>query len=326
MTKKGIFLGVDLGGTNIQAAAVKKGKILVSKKVNTQAKKGAEAVIDRIENVLCQVMDKIDKSPADFQALCIGAPGAVNLETGMVNEAPNLDWIDVPLGRELESRLGLPVFVDNDVNIGVAGEHAYGAGRGAHHMVGIFVGTGIGGGVIINDRLHYGERGSAGEIGHMVIVPNGRLCTCGKKGCVEAYASKTGIAAAIREQIKLGRDSYLKKTLKKNTNAPLSSSMIEKALLAGDPVTSEVIQEAQYYLGLLTANLVNFLDPRIIVFGGGLVDQLGKGFLKPIRKTAKKYYLQQKYIDRIKIVPATLGDHAGTIGAAVVAQRRLESN
>ena len=324
-TKKDMFLGVDLGGTNIQAAAVQKGKILASKKVNTQAKKGAEVVIDRIEIILRQVMDKIDKSPADFQALCIGAPGAVNLETGMVNEAPNLDWVDVPLGRELESRMGLPVFVDNDVNIGVAGEHAHGAGRGARHMVGIFVGTGIGGGVIINDRLHYGERGSAGEIGHMVIVPNGRPCTCGKKGCVEAYASKIGIAAGIREQIKIGRDSYLKKALKKNKNAPLSSSLIEKALLAGDPVTSEVIQEAQYYLGLLTANLVNILDPRIIVFGGGLVDQLGKGFLKPIRKTAKIYYLQQKNIDRIKIVSADLGDNAGTIGAAVVAQRRLES-
>ncbi len=323
--KKGIFLGVDLGGTNIQAAAVRKGKILISKKTNTQAKKGAEVVIDRIENILRQVMDKIDKSPGDFQALCIGAPGAVNLETGMVNEAPNLDWVNVPLGRELEARMGLPVFVDNDVNIGVAGEHAYGAGRGARHMVGIFVGTGIGGGVIINDRLHYGERGAAGEIGHMVIVPNGRPCGCGKKGCVEAYASKTGIAAWIREQIKIGRDSYLKKALKKNRNAPLSSSLIEKALLAGDPVTSEAIQEAQYYLGLLTANLVNILDPRIIVFGGGLVDQLGKGFLKPIRKTAKIYYLQQKNIDRIKIVSADLGDNAGTIGAAVVAQRRLES-
>jgi len=324
--KKGLFLGVDLGGTNIQAAAVRKGKILISKKTSTQANKGAEVVIDRIEKVLRQVMDKVDKSPGDFKALCIGAPGAVNLETGMVNEAPNLDWINVPLGKELEARLDLPVFVDNDVNVGTAGEHAYGAGRGAQHMVGIFVGTGIGGGVIINDQLHYGGRGAAGEIGHMVIVPNGRLCGCGKKGCLEAYASKTGIAASIREQISLGRDSYLKKALKRKGKPPLSSSLIEEALIAGDPVTIEAIKDAQFYLGLQTANLVNTLDPNIIVFGGGLVEQLGKDFLKPIKKTAKKYYLQQKHTNRIQIVPAALGDDAGTIGAAVVAQLRHQSN
>lgn len=323
---KGLFLAVDLGGTNIQAAVVHKGKILTSKKTVTQAKKGSEVVIDRIERVLRQMMSKIDKSPSDFEALCIGAPGAVNLETGMVNEAPNLDWINVPLGMELEARLDLPVFVDNDVNIGTAGEHAYGAGRGAHHMVGIFVGTGIGGGVIINDHLHYGGRGAAGEIGHMVIVPNGRLCGCGKKGCVEAYASKTGIGAFIREQISLGRDCYLKKDVMKIGSPPLSSSRIEEAINADDPVTTEAVKDAQYYLGLLTANLVNTLDPDVIVFGGGLVEQLGNDFLKPIRKIAKVHYLQQKHADRIQIVPATLGDHAGTIGAAVVAQRRLESS
>ena len=220
----------------------------------------------------------------------------------------------------------MPVFVDNDVNVGVAGEHAYGAGQGARCMVGIFVGTGIGGGVIINNQLHYGGRGTAGEIGHMVIVPDGRLCGCGKKGCVEAYASKTAIAAAIQEQIDQGRESHLKKTLTKKGHKPLSSSQLENALLAGDQVTTDVIQGAQYYLGLLTANLVNILDPEVIVFGGGLVEQLGDDFLIPIRKTAKKYYLQQKNSDKVRIVPAALGDHAGTIGAAVVAQRRLDSN
>ena len=323
MTNDNLFIGVDLGGTNVSAAAVDQGKVLTSKKIDTQASKGADVVIERIEKIVQKVAEDLDCAPKDFQALCIGAPGAVNLETGMVNDAPNLDWIDVPLGSILEERLGLPVFVDNDVNVGVLGEFVHGAGRGSQDMVGIFVGTGIGGGVIIDGEMHYGGRGAAGEIGHMVIVPKGRRCGCGKKGCVEAYASKTAIAAAIRKQINLGKDSYLKKTLSKNKNKPLSSRLIEEALKAGDPVTTEVIQEVQFYLGLLTANLVNILDPDVIVFGGGLVEQLGEDFLKPIRKSARKYYLQQKDAKKVKILASTLGDDAGTIGAAEAARRKL---
>jgi len=326
MTNDNLFMGVDLGGTNVSAAAVDQGKVLSSKKIDTQANKGADVVIGRIEKIVHKVAEDLDCSPKDFQALCIGAPGAIELETGMVNDAPNLDWIDVPLGSILEKRLGLPVYIDNDVNVGVLGEFVHGAGHGFQDMVGVFVGTGIGGGVIINREMHYGGRGAAGEIGHMVIVPKGRRCGCGKKGCVEAYASKTAIAAAIRKQIKMGRASFLKKTLSKNKNKPLSSRLIEEALKAGDPVTTEVIQEAQFYLGLLTANLVNILDPDVIVFGGGLVEQLGEDFLKPIRKSARKYYLQQKDTKKVKILASTLGDDAGTIGAAEAARRKLGKN
>jgi glucokinase len=159
----------------------------------------------------------------------------------------------------------------------------------------------------------------------MVVVPGGRVCGCGRQGCVEAYASKTAIAAIIREHLSHGRDSYLKKALSKKKSKPLSSNLIEEALKMQDPVTQEVIGEAQSYLGLLTANLVNTLDPDVIVFGGGLVEQLGDTFLNPIRDKARRYYLQQKDADKVRIVPSTLGDYAGTIGAAVVAQRRLDT-
>lgn len=321
-----IYLGVDLGGTNIGTAAVMEGKILAYQKSNTKASKGPDVVIERIEKTVHKVADELNCSPADFPALCIGAPGAVNLETGMVNDAPNLDWFDVPLGSVLEKNLGLPVFVDNDVNVGVLGEFTHGAGKGSKHMVGIFVGTGIGGGVIINGEMHYGGRGSAGEIGHMVVQPGGRVCGCDRQGCVEAYASKTAIAAAIREQIDAGKDSYLKKFLTKHKDKPLSSNLIEEALLAKDPVTSEVIEEAQYFLGILTANLVNVLDPEVVVFGGGLVEQLGEPFLVSIRETAISHYLQQTDAEKVKIVPSRLGDHAGTIGAAEAARRKLNGN
>ncbi len=319
----GIFLGVDLGGTNIQAAAVKDGRVLASKKINTKASKSADAVIKRVEKAIRSVMKKTNAQPGDFKALCIGAPGAVELETGVVSSAPNLGWKDVPLAAKLGKRLGIPVFVDNDVNIGTAGEFAYGAGQGADHMVGIFVGTGIGGGVIINGELHYGSRGAAGEIGHMVVVPDGRDCGCGKRGCVEAYASKIGMLKIIQEKIAQGRRSVLAEVVTKKGQMVLSSKQIEDALNSGDELMAEVIKDAQFYLALLTANLVNILDPDVIVFGGGMVDQLGESFIKPIRETAREYYLQQTDAERVRIVAGTLGDHAGTIGAAVVAQHRL---
>jgi glucokinase len=179
--------------------------------------------------------------------------------------------------------------------------------------------------VIIDGKMHYGERGAAGEIGHMVVVPQGRVCGCGKQGCVEAYASKTAITTIIQEKINQGQTSHLEKHFTKKGKLVLSSNQLEKALNKQDAITMEVISEAQYYMGLLAANLVNILDPDVIVFGGGLVEQLGDSFLEPIRLTAKKHYLQQKNADRIKILISTLGDHAGTIGAAVAAQRRLQS-
>jgi len=319
----GIFIGVDLGGTNIEAAAVQDGRILASKKINTKAKKGAKGVIKRIEKVARSVMKKIDAQAGDFQAVCVGAPGAVELETGLVRIAPNLDWENVQLAERLQKRLDLPVFVDNDVNVGVAGEHAYGAGQGAEDMVGIFVGTGIGGGVVIQGEMHYGGRGSAGEIGHMVVVPHGRLCGCGKRGCVEAYASKTAMQKIIQEELQKGRESCLAEMIDPDSQKVLTSSQIAEALYAEDEVMTEIIQQAQFYLGLLTANLVNTLDPDLIVFGGGLVEQLGEPFLQPIRKTAREYYLQQTDAERVQILPSTLGDHAGTIGAAVIAQKRM---
>lgn len=320
----GIFLGVDLGGTNIEAAAVRDGRVLASKKINTKASKSAKAVIKRVEKAVRSVMKKTNAQPGDFKAICIGAPGAVELETGVVNSAPNLGWNDVPLAAKLQKRLGIPVFVDNDVNIGTAGEYAYGAGQGADHMIGVFVGTGIGGGVIINGELHYGSRGAAGEIGHMVVVPDGRDCGCGKRGCVEAYASKTGMLKILQEKIGQGRKSFLAEQVTKKGHLVLSSKQIEDALNSGDELMTEVIKDAQFYLALMTANLVNVLDPEVIVFGGGMVEQLGESFIKPIRETAREYYLQQAGAERVQILPGTLGDHAGPIGAAVIAQQRLE--
>ena len=318
-----LFIGVDLGGTNIEAAAVCNGQVLASKKKKTRPEKGVDSVIGRIEKTVRRVFKKMDAAASDFQGLCIGAPGAVDLATGMVRAAPNLGWKDVPLGKELQARLGLPVFVDNDVNVGVLGEYVYGAGQGALHMVGIWVGTGIGGGIIVNGQLVNGWRGAAGEIGHMVVHPRGRQCGCGREGCVEAYASKTAMMAMIEEEIESGSKSAVPDIMAEMGKRRLTSSVVEAALEAEDGPMMEAVATAQFYLGLLTANLVNVLDPQVIVFGGGLVERLGDAFLAPVARTAAQHYLQQKNADRIRIVPSTLGDDAGPVGAAIIASRRL---
>ena len=318
-----LFIGVDLGGTNIEAAAVRNGEVLASKKKKTRPEKGVDTVIERIARTVRGVFKKMDATPEDFAGLCIGAPGAVDPATGIVHAAPNLDWTDVPLGEVLRERLGLPVFVDNDVNIGLLGEYVYGAGRGALHMVGIWVGTGIGGGLIVNGQLVNGWRGAAGEIGHMVVQPHGRRCGCGREGCVEAYASKTAMMAMIEEAMESGRKSVVPDIMAKKGKKSLTSSVIEDALEAHDEPMMEAVETAQFYLGLLTANLVNVLDPHVIVFGGGLVERLGEAFVEPVAATARTYYLQQQNAERIRIVPSALGDDAGPVGAAVVASRRL---
>ena len=320
-----LIIGVDLGGTNIEAAAVRGSEILASKKKKTRAPEGVDVVIERIGKTVRKVMDKMDNDASDYSALCIGAPGAVDVKSGVVRSAPNLNWTDVPLGERLEDDLGLPVIVDNDVNIGVLGEHVYGAGKGALNMIGIFVGSGIGGGLVVNGTPHYGWRGVAGEVGHVVVQPRGRQCGCGRLGCVEAYASKTAMEAIIREEMEKGRSTEVFEIMDKKGKKKLTSSVIEASLEAGDALMEEAIQNAQYYLGLLTANLVNVMDPEVVVFGGGVVERLGQDFIDPIGRTARQHYLQRESAEKIRLVPAALGDDAGPVGAAVVARRRLQS-
>ena len=320
-----LIIGVDLGGTNVEAAAVRGGEILASKKKKTRASKGVDVVIKRIGKTVRKVMDKMDKEASDYSALCIGAPGAVDTASGVVHSAPNLNWTNVPLGERLEDDLELPVIVENDVNIGLLGEHVYGAGKGSLNMLGIFVGTGIGGGIVINGTPHYGWRGVAGEVGHVVVQPRGRKCGCGRRGCVEAYASKTAMEAIIREEMEKGRSTEVFEIMEEKGKNKLTSSVIEASLEAEDALMEEAIQNAQYYLGLLTANLVNVLDPEVIVFGGGVVERLGQDFIDPIGRTARQHYLQREGAEKIRLVPAALGDDAGPVGAAVVARRRLQS-
>jgi glucokinase len=319
-------VGVDLGGTKILAAVVdRKGRIVAEEKLKTRARQGPATVIERMVETAHRAVRKAGVEWHDVLGVGVGAPGPMDPDAGVVYNPPNLPgWDEVPLGPRMSEALGVPVFVENDVNLGTLGEHALGAGQGTRDMVGIFVGTGVGGGLILDGQLRSGARHAAAEVGHMIVLADGPVCGCGKRGCLEAVASRTAIERDIHLGIAAGRESLVPDLLK--GSGRLSSGVLAEALRRGDSLVAEVVGRAQWYLGLLTASIVNLVDPEMIVFGGGVVEALGEEFLVPIRCTARQYFIQQSGADKVRIVTAKLGDHAGVLGAAVCArQRALQS-
>lgn len=323
MAKK-ILVGVDLGGTSLLVVATStKGKMLAQKKRKTRAEEGASAVLARIVKTIQDVVDEAGAKLGNVRAVGIGAPGPLNPKTGMILHAPNLGptWNELPIAAHLSERLGCPVYLGNDVNVGAVGEHELGAGKGYKNVVAIFVGTGIGGGIILNGRLYRGVRYTAGELGHVVLMANGPMCGCGKRGCAEALASRTAIERDIRAQIDVGRESLVPRLLGEQGRSTMSSSVLAAALEGGDEVVREVLAQAEYYMGLLVANVVNTLDPEVIVLGGGIVERFGEQYMEPVRETAEQYYLNQQDKHKIHVVATELGGYAGVLGAAMMANR-----
>ncbi len=322
--KRGIVAGVDLGGTSIKAIVADRNyKILATGKKRTDAGVKAKALIHEIARVVEQAAADAGVKVKSLAAVSIGAPGAIDVKRGVVTEAPNLGWRNVPLGEGLRSRLGVPVVVDNDVNVGVMGEHALGAGARVAQLVGIFVGTGIGGGIICNGELYEGGHGWAGELGHTVLLADGPVCSCGRRGCAEALASRTAMERDVRDAVKSGRKSAVFDIMDERKKDRMTSSIIQVALAKEDPVMKEVMKRAQYYLGILVANVVNAFDPERVIVGGGIAERLGEDFVKPIRETAQEYFLHAKAVKGVKILPGKLGDDAGALGAVVLARKRL---
>ncbi len=317
-------VGVDMGGTKILSAVIDAGgNILGTSKVSTGADEGTSVVIDRIAESIQKAINKSNVDKASIQAIGIGAPGPLDPETGIVIFAPNLGWRDVPLKAELQARTGLPTFVDNDVNVGTLGEHAFGAAQGVQNVVGIFVGTGIGGGIILKGELFHGASKTAGEIGHIIVKADGPRCGCGTRGCLEAIASRTAMAKQFRKAIKKkGKKSVLTK-LTDGDLSVIRSGVLVKAIRAKDKLTLKVFKKATKYLGIGIGSIVNFLNPDMIVLGGGVVEALDDTFIDNIRSYAKKYALPNT-LNGVQIVRAKLGDNSGILGAAALARQRFE--
>ena len=320
----GLMVGVDLGGTSMTVVALDgRGKVLASRKRSTRPSLGPEGVTCRIAATVRKLLKDLGKKSKRVQGIGIGAPGTVDPGKGVVLYAPNLGWQDHPLANRLSQLLRLPVTLDNDVNGGAVGEHALGAGQGARNLVAIFVGTGIGGGVILDNRLYHGSCGGAGEVGHIKVLADGPLCGCGRKGCAEGLASRTAMERDMRQAVDSGRPSLVPAIMARMGRERMTSRVIQEALRAEDPLMQELLRRAQHCLGLLVASLVNLLDPDCVVIGGGIADRLKDQFLEPIRATAAGHILRAPHLKPVSILPSRLGDHAGAVGAAVLAWNRL---
>lgn len=317
------LVGVDLGGTKIQAGIYdQKLSLIGTTKISTKSDRGTDAVLDRIARCVRDAVDECDLSLKQVQAIGIGAPGAVDSAEGRVIYAPNLDWKDVPLRKEIEKRLDLPVFTENDCNLCALGVHAIELKGKPRHMIGLFIGTGIGAGLILNGELYNGHNRSAGEVGHMVILAGGPKCACGNEGCFEAVASRTAIFKRIAAGIKEGEKTELSEMLGDNLK-DLRSGDLRRAIRRKDKFTEKVVDEAAQYIGLAVGNLINLLSPEVVALGGGVIEALEQEMMPTITKLARDHVLPGT-MKGIEIVASKLGDNAGIAGGAVLAQRSLK--
>lgn len=317
------LVGVDLGATKILAGVLDSdGTVCGRSKNKTKAEQSKTTVLERIDETIREALKDGDINLNQVTAIGIGAPGLLDANHGVVKYAPNLGWKNVDLKSYLEKELGVFVFVENDVNAGTFGEHRFGAGRGISDVMGIFVGTGIGGGLVLDNRLHRGFNQTAGEIGHTVIAADGPICSCGRRGCLEAVAARWAIGKNLRKEIASGRKSFLAKQLEKK-GGRIKSRWLQKAILREDPLAMEVVRKAARYLGISVSGIIQLVNPQMIILGGGVVEALGDFYVNEVRKSVMEFAFPDA-ARGVMIEPSRLGDDAVLLGAAELARLSLE--
>ena len=313
-----LYLGVDVGGTKVLAALVEQsGAIVARERVSTPRDSPPEEVLQAIMGAMDNALAAGEQSNEGLKAIGITIPGVVDPDRGRVIVTPNLNLSGMEIVPAIEQRFDAPVAMGNDVNMGTLGEKWLGAARNARSAVGIFVGTGIGGGVIVDNNLVRGGREAAGEIGHLVMQVGGPLCGCGNRGCLEALASRTAIERNIREAIAAGRESSISAELgDKNV---IKSKMLKRALKAEDPVVTEVMRAASEMLGYACLSVRHLIDPDVIILGGGVIEACGSFVLPIVREVLEADSLPGARPGGY-VVESELGDDAVVLGAVALAQ------
>jgi glucokinase len=317
-----IFVGIDLGGTNIKIGCFDTGlKLLCKTAVATKADMGAEVVVEKICETTEKLLAENGLSIKSAKAAGIGAPGPSNIAEGIIISAPNLPkFKNIPLRKMIGTRLGIPIVFENDANAACWGEYVVGAGKGVGNMVFLTLGTGIGGGIISNGELVHGFNDNAAELGHIIIHPQGRLCGCGQKGCVEAYASASSTAARATEAVRAGEQSSLKKVLEEK--GQITCKDVYEHLAAGDKLAKKITDETAEALAIVCVNVLHVTGPQRIVFAGGMI-AAGDLLLNRIRHFFKQYIWPLKK-ETLEICFAALGGDAGIIGTAAMALHEWE--
>jgi glucokinase len=310
------MLGIDVGGTNLVAGCVATDGARLEGLLSeaTRPEEGADGVVTRLLALARRSMDALAAAVrgAVVTGVGVGAPGPLDAHRGIVLLSPNLGWVNFPLRDHVTNGLGLPASLDNDANCAVLGEHWRGAAAGALHALGITIGTGIGGGLILNGRLHHGASDCAGEIGHTTIEMNGRRCACGNYGCLEAYTSGPAIARRAMEAVESGGESSLRELMRLDPRA-ITAQVVYEAATAGDALAREVVRDTARFLGAGIANLVNVFNPEVVVVCGG-VTQAGDSLFVPLRREVSRRAFRPA-VEVCRIVPGALTGSAGVYGA-----------
>jgi len=317
----GLRGGVDLGGTKIQAAILDEDhEVLGQARRPTPTSGGPQAVASEIVDTLLEAAEAAGVEPSSLAGVGVGSPGAVNSDTGVVEGARNLsEWeAAFPLGATLEAALDTKVALGNDVQVGIEAEFALGAGREASSLLGVFWGTGVGGGLVLDGKPWLG-RGAAGEIGHMVVRRGGARCTCGRRGCMEAYAGRGSMEARARKLVERGERTDLFEIMEERGRTRLQSGIWARALKREDPMAVELIDRAIEALGAAIASAVNLLDVEAVVIGGGLGTRLGAPYVNRIAEAMTPHLFVAERPPAISL--AALGDLGGAIGAALLTER-----
>ena len=312
-------LGIDIGGTNLVVGNVAEdGSVLHALGTEpTHAEAGATAVVDRLVELAERAIARTRREVpgAQIVGVGVGAPGPLDTRSGVVLLTPNLGWVNMPLRKIIHDRLGLPTALDNDANCAVLGEWWVGAARGARHAIGITIGTGIGGGLVLDGKLYHGASDVAGEIGHTTIDTEGRRCKCGNYGCLEAYASGPNIAMRAIEAAEAGAETSLSRLVDGDLRK-ITAQTVYEAAREGDELALEVVNDTAKFLGIGIANLLNIFNPEVVVVCGG-VTLAGDHLFVPLRREVARRAFKPA-VQACRIVPGELLNTAGVYGAARV--------
>ncbi len=319
---KTLLIGVDLGGTNMRVGMVTSDGRMVHRLIlPTRVTLGLDKVVERIIKAIQEVINQTIVPGNQIKGIGIGSPGTIDIQSGIIISSPNFPkWKQVPLKHMIEEKLSIPTFMDNDANAFAFGEKWVGAGKEVQSLVCLTLGTGVGGGIILNGRIWHGADGMAAEIGHMTVLPDGLKCNCGNYGCLESYASASSIVRRVCNAIQSGKLTMVLDYAKGNLEN-ITSDLVYQAALKGDELAIHIMNETATFLGIGIANLINLLNPEMIVVGGGLTnawDIIYPVTLKEVQKRALS-----EMAKRVKIVRASLGDNSGIIGAAGIAYFNL---
>ncbi|MHB8172860.1 MAG: ROK family protein [Nitrospirota bacterium] len=309
-------IGIDLGGTNLRFGLVREDEKIVSRRrTGTMAAEGVEIVLERLTSGIHTLARKAESDGLEIAGIGIGVPGIISAREGVVRISPNLPgWKDIPLRSHLKESFPYPVYVENDANAYALGEYWFGAGKGAKSMVCITLGTGVGGGIILNGDIWRGADGMAGEVGHITVNPDGPLCPCGNRGCLERYSSATAVMEMAVAAVAGSQKTALKSLAKKGLLTPEAIANVAKK---GDRTAMRIYSEAGKYLGIAVADLINLLNIECIVIGGGL-SGAWELFIGPLKEEVRARAFKIP-AERCGIIRGRLKDDAGILGAVGLA-------